>query len=139
MGYPEHCTAPIGGAAGGSRTRGAGRRETAMRQRMGGVQDRFQWGSYGFLGGLVVGVILGWLFNRVVGTILWVGLVVVIVLLAFTVWRWVADRGRQAEEIVRTRGASLRGGDDDAVEVDTYVVEGRTDRGERVRVEREER
>ncbi len=109
-----------------------------MQQRLGTVRNQFQLVSYGFLPGLVVGVILGWLFNRVVGTILWVGLVVVIVLLAFTVWRWVSERGRQAEEIVRTRGGSLRGGDD-AVEVDSYVIEGRSDRGERVRVEREER
>ena len=116
-----------------------------MQQRLGTVRNQFQLVSYGFLPGLVVGVILGWLFNRVVGTILWVGLVVVIVLLAFTVWRWVSERGRQAEAIVRTRGGSLRGGDDEAVEVDSYVVEGRSDRGdrveqvERVRVEREER
>lgn len=125
-----------------------------MGQRIGAmtvVRDRVQWGSYGFIAGLVIGLILGWLFNRVVGTVLWVGLVVVVLVLAFTVWRWVTDRGRQIEGLVEERRSSLRsdradrddgrdriaGGDDDAVDVDSYVVERRPSRA--VRTEPEER
>lgn len=125
-----------------------------MGQRIGAmtvVRDRVQWGSYGFIAGLVIGLILGWLFNRVVGTVLWVGLVVVVLVLAFTVWRWVTDRGRQIEGLVEERRSSLRGeradrdvgrdriagGDDDAVDVDSYVVERRP--RQTVRTEPEER
>lgn len=92
------------------------------------VRDRFQWGSYGFVAGIVVGVVLGWLFNRVVGTILWVGLVVVLLVLAFTAWRWVTSRGRELKEDVETRVEGLRGGGrNEVVETESFVVETRAE------------
>ena len=102
--------------------------------RMTVVRDRFQWGTYGFVAGIVLGLILGWIFNRVVGTILWVGLAVVLVLIFFSIWRWVTDRGRRAEEIVSERVRSVRGDRDDrdeAIETSSYVIETRTPRAER--------
>lgn len=81
------------------------------------IRDRFQWLSYGFIPGLVTGVILGWLFHGVVGTILrfvLVALLLVPFVVAFIVWRRLADkRGR-----------------DDALESRSFVVETRTDERE---------
>ena len=99
--------------------------------RMAVVRHRFQWGSYGFVAGIILGLILGWVFNRVVGTILWVGLVVLLVVFFFTVWRWVTDRGRRAEEIVSERIRSVRDDGDEAIETSSYVIETRVPRAER--------
>ena len=109
-------------------------RETTMQQRVGPmtvIRDRFQWGAYGFVAGIVLGLILGWVFNRVVGTILWVGLAVLLVVLFFSIWRWVTDRGRRAEEIVSERVRSVRGDGDEAIETSSYVIETRVPQAER--------
>ncbi len=82
------------------------------------IRDRFRWGGYGFFSGLLLGVILGWLFHGVVSTALWVVLVIVLLIpLAAVVIGW----------------RRLTGGDrkDEVVE-GTYVLETRVDeRGER--------
>ena len=61
------------------------------RDRMNGSQDRrFQWGSYGFLAGIFVGVMTGWLFAGFVGAFIrvaMVALVIVPVVLAYIAWR----------------------------------------------------
>ncbi len=61
------------------------------RNRMNGSQGRhFQWGSYGFLAGLLVGVMMGWLFAGFVGALVRVGmlaLVIVPIVLIYIGWR----------------------------------------------------
>ena len=51
---------------------------------------RVQWGSYGFMAGIVVGVMLGWFFNGIVGAIFRLGMAAVIIIplvLVFIAWR----------------------------------------------------
>jgi len=58
--------------------------------RIGPSSGRVQWGSYGFLAGVVVGVLAGWFFAGFVGAIVRVALVVVVavpVVLIFLAWR----------------------------------------------------
>lgn len=83
------------------------------------VRDRFQWGSYGFIGGLLLGVILGWIFQGVVSWIFRFGLVLLLVIplvALFLAWRRFADRDQQDAD------------DDRAARVDeTYVIEARAE------------
>ena len=82
------------------------------------VRDRFQWGSYGFVAGIVLGLILGWLFHGVVGTVLrllLVALLLVPLFAAFLIWRRFSNRGKR----------------DDVVEGRSFVIETRTDERER--------
>lgn len=107
--------------------------EAAMSQRLGPmtmVRDRFQWGSYGLGVGLLLGLILGWLFHGVVGTIVrfgFVALVLIPFIVAFIVWRRLADRGRDLKENVETRVGSLRDGRGDVVETESFVIETRAE------------
>ena len=81
------------------------------------VRDRFQWGSYGFVAGIVLGLILGWLFHGVVGTVLrllLVALLLVPLFAAFLIWRRFSNRGKR----------------DDVVEGRSFVIETRTDERE---------
>jgi hypothetical protein len=51
---------------------------------------RMQWGSYGFLAGILTGIVLGWMFNGFVGAFVRVGMVLLVVLplvLAYVGWR----------------------------------------------------
>ena len=51
---------------------------------------RFQWGAYGFMAGILVGVFMGWIFNGFVGTLVRLSLaamVVVPIILLFLAWR----------------------------------------------------
>ena len=51
---------------------------------------RIQWGSYGFMAGLVVGVLLGWMLSGFIGAFVRVGIVALIVVplvLLFLAWR----------------------------------------------------
>ena len=82
-----------------------------------GIRERFNWGSYGFISGILIGLVLGWLFHGVVGTVLrffLVALLLVPVFVAFLVWRRFADRGKR----------------DDVVEGRSFVIETRTDERE---------
>jgi Flp pilus assembly protein TadB len=106
------------------------------------VRDRFQWGSYGVVVGLLLGLILGWLFHGVVGTIVrfgFVALVLIPFIVAFVVWRRLKDRGRDLKENVEARTASLRDGRDEVVETDSFVIETRADPRTEPRAERRER
>lgn len=102
---------------------------------IGMVRDRFQWGSYGFATGLLLGVILGWIFQGVVSWIIRFGIVLLVLIplvLAFFAWRRFSNRDEEEEA-----GDRAPGGDT------TYVIEARAEpaverREERV-VERRER
>jgi membrane protein implicated in regulation of membrane protease activity len=51
---------------------------------------RFQWGSYGFMAGIVVGILMGWLLAGFVGAFLRIALValaVVPIVLIYLAWR----------------------------------------------------
>ncbi len=51
---------------------------------------RIQWGSYGFLAGVVVGVLAGWFFAGFVGALIRVALVaiaIVPIILIYLAWR----------------------------------------------------
>jgi hypothetical protein len=51
---------------------------------------RFQWGSYGFVAGILVGVMMGWFFAGFVGAFIrvaMVALVIVPVVLVYLAWR----------------------------------------------------
>ncbi len=65
------------------------------------LRERFQWGSYGFVAGIVLGAILGWLFHGVVGTVIRFGLVALLLVplfAAFLVWRRLSDRSRGEQD-----------------------------------------
>jgi hypothetical protein len=52
-------------------------------------RDRFQFGSYGFVAGVVVGIVLGWMFSGFVGLVVRFGLVIVLFIgAAGRGWRW---------------------------------------------------
>jgi hypothetical protein len=51
---------------------------------------RVQWGSYGFLAGVLFGVLLGWSFHGFIGAFIRVGLVALVVvplILIYLAWR----------------------------------------------------
>jgi membrane protein implicated in regulation of membrane protease activity len=73
------------------------------RERMNGAQGRrFQWGSYGFLAGILIGIMMGWMFAGFIGAFIRVGmvaLVIVPVVLIYIAWRkYVAPWLRPSEQ-----------------------------------------
>lgn len=78
------------------------------------VRERFQWGSYGFVTGIILGLILGWIFHGVISRIFWILVVLVPLIFAFLVWQRLTNRRRR----------------DDAVETRSFVVETRSDERE---------
>ncbi len=55
---------------------------------------RVQWGSYGFIAGILLGVMLGWFFNGIVGAFVRLAMAAVIVIpliLLFIAWRKVVS------------------------------------------------
>jgi F0F1-type ATP synthase assembly protein I len=66
------------------------------------IRDRFQFGSYGFIAGLVVGLLLGWLFHGFVGFVVRFGLVVLLLtplVVIFLIWRKLSDRDPRPQVI----------------------------------------
>jgi membrane protein implicated in regulation of membrane protease activity len=61
------------------------------RNRMNGYQGRrFQWGSYGFLAGILIGVMMGWFFAGFIGAFIrvaMVALVLVPIVVIYIAWR----------------------------------------------------
>ena len=61
------------------------------RDRLNGSQGRrFQWGSFGFLAGILVGILMGWMFAGFVGAFIrvaMVALVIIPVILIYIAWR----------------------------------------------------
>lgn len=92
-----------------------------------GVRDRFQWGSYGFVAGLLLGLILGVFFYGIVSFIIRYGLVALLLIplvWAFFFWR---SRQRGNDAGARTDGVAGGGRNGALVEVDVergYVIEG---------------
>ena len=106
-----------------------------MNQRFGPMvvlRDRFQWVSYGFIAGIVLGIVLGWLFHGVVGWIFRFGLVALLLVplvALFIVWRRLSSPSRQ-DEVIDGHRPSLRERSD-VVEADSYVIETRAERERR--------
>ena len=51
---------------------------------------RFEWGSYGFLAGVIVGLLLGWMFHGLVGTLVRFALVAAVlvpIVILYLAWR----------------------------------------------------
>ena len=74
------------------------------------LRERFRWGSYGFVGGAVLGVILGWLFHGVVSWIIrfgFVALLLVPLVVVFLVWRRLSSRDRDRDNVVVARTVVL--------------------------------
>lgn len=58
-------------------------------------RERFQWGSYGFVPGLLIGILLGWIFSGVVNWLFRFGialLVLIPIVAIFLAWRWWTTR-----------------------------------------------
>lgn len=68
----------------------------------GSGSGRMQWGSYGFLAGVLVGLLMGWMFHGFVGAVVRLGLAALIIIplvLAFLAWRkFIAPMFRSAPE-----------------------------------------
>jgi len=98
------------------------------------IRDRFQWGSYGFVAGIVLGLILGWFFHGAVGIILRFGLVALLLaplIILFLVWRRLTDRAQPQENEMVTRHAFLRDQQGEVIDADSFVIDARTERQER--------
>ena len=66
-------------------------------------RERFQWSSYGFIPGLVIGILLGWIFSGVVSWVVRFGfalLVLVVLAAIFFAWRWWATRDAHSQMVV---------------------------------------
>ena len=75
------------------------------------LRERFRWSGYGFIVGIIIGAILGFVFDRVVAAVLWVGVVglaLVPLFIVFLVWRRLSNRGsRDRDEVAVTRTVVL--------------------------------
>jgi hypothetical protein len=86
------------------------------------IRERFQWGSYGFVPGLLIGIVLGWIFSVAIGWIFRFGiaLLVLIVLVGlFFAWRWWTTRGDS--QVVVYEYSNRR--PDEAIESTSRVVD----------------
>ncbi len=69
------------------------------------VRERFRWGSYGFVGGVLVGAFLGWFFHGLISTIFrfgFVALLLIPLVIVFLVWRRFDDRNRSPTTSVQS-------------------------------------
>src|SRR4029453_9909129 len=56
-----------------------------------GLRERVRWSGCGVLAGLVIGVVLGWMFHGLIGTIFRIGIILLFILpfvAAFAFWLW---------------------------------------------------
>ncbi len=63
------------------------------------VRERFRWGSYGFVGGVLVGAFLGWFFHGLISTVIrfgFVALLLIPLVIVFLVWRRFDNGNRPA-------------------------------------------
>ena len=68
------------------------------------LKERVRFAGYGLGAGLLVGIVLGWMFHGVVGTILWLLLIAVILtpfVLAVIFWQKTLSRNNQERTLVR--------------------------------------
>lgn len=70
----------------------------------GSGSGRMQWGSYGFLAGVLVGLLMGWMFHGFVGAVVRLGLAALIIIplvLAVLAWKkFIAPMFRSTPERV---------------------------------------
>jgi hypothetical protein len=62
------------------------------------LRERFRWAGFGFIPGIVVGILLGWMFSGVVSWLVTFtfGLAILVpIVLLFLAWRWWNNRGNQ--------------------------------------------
>ncbi len=98
------------------------------------IRERAQWVAYGFIAGITLGLILGWLFHGVVSMVLRFGLVIALLLplaLVFIGWRRYADRRQADQRLVRAAADERRVIDVEPLDGDQYVVEARGKRSAR--------
>lgn len=75
------------------------------------MRERARFAGYGVVAGLLVGVVLGWMFHGVVGTILWLMLIAVILtpfVIAIIFWQKTQSRNRDSRESALVRDAEWR-------------------------------
>lgn len=75
------------------------------------MRERARFAGYGVVAGLLVGVVLGWMFHGVVGTILWLMLIAIILtpfVLAIIFWQKTQRRNRESRERALVRDAEWR-------------------------------
>ena len=93
-------------------------------------RERFQWSSYGFLPGLLIGILLGWIFSGVVSWLFRFGiaLLILIPLVAlFFAWRWWTTR--DDNQVIVYEYSSRR--PDESIESRSRVVDARDGSPER--------
>lgn len=67
------------------------------------LRDRFRWAGYGFIPGILVGVLLGWMFSGVVSWLITFtfGLAILIpFVLLFLAWRWWNNRSSEGRVVM---------------------------------------
>ena len=69
-----------------------------------GLKERARFAGYGLVAGLLIGVVLGWMFHGIVGTILWLMLIAVILtpfVLAVIFWQRTQSRNYRERSLVK--------------------------------------
>ncbi len=80
------------------------------------LKERARFAGYGMVAGLLVGVVLGWMFHGVVGTILWLMLIAVILTpFVLAVYFWQKTQSRNSRDRSLVRDAEWREPGDDRV------------------------
>lgn len=93
------------------------------RFRSASLRERFQWGSYGFLPGLLIGIVLGWIFSGVVTWVVRFGfalLILIPLVLLFFAWRWWTARAGSSQVIMYEYPPRQAG---DAIDTRSRIVE----------------
>jgi len=87
-----------------------------------GMRERFQWAGYGFVAGLLIGLLTGVFFYSIVSLVLRYGLVALLLVpLVWLVFTW---RGRRPSPPPPTRSDVVaRGGDGSLIDT-IYVLDG---------------
>jgi len=100
--------------------------------RLAAGRDRIQWSAYGFIAGILIGLVLGWLFHGVIGTV--VNFLIVAALLtpfiiAYIFWR----RTKERIEDIRTPDPepTVRLDRGDPIDTTSYVIRERSESRER--------
>lgn len=95
-------------------------------------RDRAQWSAYGFIAGILIGLVLGWIFHGFIGaffTFIVVAAILAVFVVAFLFYR----RTREAIEDIRTPDPDpvVRLDRGDPVETTSFVIRERTESRER--------
>ncbi len=97
-------------------------------------RDRAQWSAYGFIAGILIGLVLGWLFHGFIGaifTFVIVGAILAVFVLAYLFYR----RTREAIDEVRRPDLesepTVRLDSGEPIDASSYVIRERTESRER--------